>query len=102
MVDWIHPRKCEYCGKSFECQQEYRYKIPQKPGKEFFYWFCSYSCLQKYRTEHETPEKPTPKQQQIIDLLNSGLNITQTAARLGISLCRVSIVKGRWPQYLRR
>ena len=53
--DWFHT--CPVCNKSFAVRdcQTYAYKIVNYKTKGFkSYYFCSWSCIQKYRKDHPT------------------------------------------------
>lgn len=45
------PRKCKECGKSFEGGLDWAFKLGYDKKKAI--WFCSWKCIQKYRSEHE-------------------------------------------------
>lgn len=48
---------CRQCGKQFEGTVNYRYKLPDRERKARSIYFCSYSCLQKYRQENNLRER---------------------------------------------
>ena len=42
----LYPHKCACCGKKFEGGMEWAYKTEVKKRLK---WFCSWSCLQRFR-----------------------------------------------------
>ena len=49
----LHPKRCEQCGKKFECSVQHVYKRYKPKSRKAFVYFCSYSCLRAYDREHE-------------------------------------------------
>lgn len=93
----MYPRKCKTCGKEFEARREYGWKIPQYRSSEFFYYFCSYSCMRAYETAKE--EKKKPKETvRVLGLIRAGYSKTETGRIVGMTYKQVKRIWDRWGQ----
>ena len=90
----LYHRKCKQCGKHFECRIEYAYKRPKKTDNSTFHYFCSYKCVRAY--DAENARKPTPKQQEILTLLNRGMSLKEVGETVGVNASRVGRVRDLW------
>ena len=90
----LYPRKCARCGAEFECRIEYAYKRVRKTNRELYDYFCSYKCVRAYDAENE--RKPTPRQQEILRLLNKGMEVADVAHELNASSCMVKVTRDKW------
>lgn len=93
----LYPHKCASCGKSFEARREYAYKLHKYKTSDDFVWFCSYKCLRLYEKKNIKPKiRPTPREQEYLDLLSSGLTVTEVARHEGVDEQRVRFVRDKW------
>ena len=100
----FHERTCVQCGEEFEAKDEYVYKLlsgrPQ--GHAAYHWFCSWHCIQAWRSEHgERERKPRKRQTKraaeieplVLKMLSEGVRGVEIARRLDISQGWVSKIK---------
>lgn len=92
----LYPHKCKECGKKFEARSEYAYKLHRYKSSDDFEWFCSYKCLREYEKTHSRKKKPTVCEQKYLDLLDTGLTITEVARLKNVNVSFVGRVKHKW------
>lgn len=90
----LHPHVCRQCGKHFECRQEYTYKVHKYGSVVQYHWFCSWKCLREF--EINKAKRPTKREEQFLELLDSGESLAETARKLGVSPTRVMKVRDKW------
>lgn len=97
----LYPRTCKTCGKKFESKKEYAWKCRQETYSTKTHYFCSYGCMREYekKVEKKVEQKrigPTKRQEEFLELLNSGLGVVEIARRLGVTERRVRTVRDEW------
>ena len=92
----LYPHKCGECGKRFEARTEYAYKLHRFKTSDDFIWFCSYKCLREYEKNHSRIKQPTACEQVYLDLLDTGLTITEVSRLKGVNASFVGRIKHKW------
>lgn len=92
----LYPHKCKKCGKKFEARSEYAYKLHKFKTSDEFVWFCSYRCLRAYENTHSKKKKPSEREQEILNLIAKGINLTDVGRRFGITYQAVAYIRDKW------